>query len=273
MLAPVTFTPIGVVRTPFSDRVSAPRQAAAAVGVKGTIELESGRDFEHALEDLEGWDRLWVVFCFHLNDGWRPKVLPPRSAGKRRGVFSTRSPHRPNPIGLSVVRLTGVRGLVLDVEDLDIVDGSPVLDLKPYVPYADAFPEARTGWLESLTPGGGAMIGAQQEARDPEPGFEVVWSALAGEQAAWLEQEHGIDLISRVNAVLTLGPQPHPYRRIKAEGAGFRLAVKDWRARFRVEGRVVTVEAIASGYRPAELATSLEPAVIVQRAFVARFGG
>jgi tRNA (adenine37-N6)-methyltransferase len=267
VLAPVTLTPIGVVRTPFSDRVSAPRQAAAGRGVKGTIELDSGRDFEHALEDLEGWDRLWVIFCFHLNDGWRPKVLPPRSAGKRRGVFSTRSPYRPNPIGLSVVRLTAVRGLVLDVEDLDIVDGSPVLDLKPYVPYADAFPEARTGWLESLTTGGDVAT----TARDPEPGFEVVWSALATEQAAWLQQEHGIDLISRMNAVLELGPQPHPYRRIKVDGDGFRLAVKDWRARFRVEGRVITVEAIGSGYRAAELATSREPAVMVQRAFVARF--
>lgn len=271
MLTPVTFAPIGVARTPFPDRVSAPRQAAAGLGVKGTIELESGRDFEHALEDLEGWDRLWVVFCFHLNEGWRPKVLPPRSEGKRRGVFSTRSPHRPNPIGLSVVRLLRVRGLVLDVEDLDIVDGSPVLDLKPYVPYADAFPEARTGWLESHALGGGVEVAAAAAARDPEPGYAVVWSALASEQAAWLREEHGVDLVSRVNAALALGPQPHPYRRIKAEGAGFRLAVKDWRARFRVEGRTVTVDAIGSGYRAAELLASEDPAVVVQRAFVARF--
>ena len=271
MLAPVTFAPIGVVRTPFPDRVSAPRQPAAALGVKVTIELEPGRDFEHALEDLEGWDRLWVIFCFHLNEGWRPKVLPPRSAEKRRGVFSTRSPHRPNSIGLSVVRLTRVRGLVLDIEDLDIIDGSPVLDIKPYVPYADAFPEARTGWLESHTTSLGAELAAVSPARDPEPGYAVVWSALAAEQAAWLHAEHGIDLGSRVNAVLTLGPQPHPYRRIKAEGAGFRLAVRDWRARFRVDGRTVTVEAIGSGYRAAELAASGDPAVVLQRAFVARF--
>ena len=128
-------------------------------------------------------------------------------------------------------------------------------------------PESRTGWLESLTPGSGAA----PVARDPEPGFDVVWSALATEQAAWLQEEHGIDLISRVNAVLTLGPQPHPYRRIKADGAGFRLAVKDWRARFHVEGRRVTVDAIGSGYRAAELAASTDAAVIVQRAFVARF--
>ena len=155
VLAPITLTPIGVVRTPFADRVSAPRQPCAAGGARGTIELLPGRDFEHALSDLEGWDRIWVVFAFHLNPpgAWRPKVLPPRSAGKRRGVFSTRSPHRPNPIGLSVVRLDGVAGLSLHVRDVDMIDGTPVLDLKPYVPYADAFPDARTGWLEPLAPG------------------------------------------------------------------------------------------------------------------------
>lgn len=272
MLADVTFTPIGVVRTPFSDRVSTPRQPYAAQGAAGTIELVPGRDFEHALGDLEGWDRLWVVFCFHLNapGTWRPKVLPPRSAGRRRGVFSTRSPHRPNPIGLSVVRLDEVRGLTLYVRDVDMIDGSPVLDLKPYVPYADAFPEARTGWLEPLAAAGEGAPGAGR-AVDPEPGFTVVWSDAAAEQAAWLRGEHGVDLEEPVNRALSLGPQPHPYRRIKAEGAGYRLAVKDWRVRFHVEGRTVTVEGIGSGYRAGELAASVAPEVAVQRAFLARF--
>jgi tRNA (adenine37-N6)-methyltransferase len=271
MTAEVTFTPIGVARTPFADRASAPRQPSASREARGTIELFPGRDFEHALEDLEGWDRLWVVFCFHENPPgvWRPKVLPPRSAGKRRGVFSTRSPHRPNPIGLSVVRLDEVRGLVLHVRDVDMLDGTPVLDLKPYVPYADAFPGARTGWLEPLVVDVPAGPGA---AVDPEPGFAVTWSPLATAQAAWLLEEHGVALAERVNRVLELGPQPHPYRRIKAEGDGFRLAVKDWRVRFRVAGREVTVEAIRSGYRPAELAAPATPEVAVQRAFVERFG-
>lgn len=270
MLPAVSFTPIGVVRTPFADRVSAPRQPYAAAGVAGTIELFPGHDFEHALEDLEGWDRIWVIFCFHLNapGGWRPKVLPPRSAGQRRGVFATRSPHRPNPIGLSVVRLDGVEGRTLRIRDVDIVDGSPVLDLKPYVPYADAFPDARTGWLEPLaaTPGEAAPAAA----RDPEPGFAVTWSAEAAAQAAWL-RARGVRLDEAVNQVLSLGPQPHPYRRIKREGAGFRLAVKDWRVRFRVEGRAVTVDAVGSGYRAAELAASAAPEVALQREFVAAF--
>jgi tRNA (adenine37-N6)-methyltransferase len=270
MAGEVTFVPIGVVRSPFADRVSAPRQPAASREAQGTIELFPGRSHEHALEDLDGWERIWVVFCFHLNPpgAFRPKVLPPRSAGKRRGVFSTRSPHRPNPIGLSVVRLDAVRGLVLHVRDLDMVDGSPVLDLKPYVPYADAFPEARTGWLSPLV----TELGASAPP-DPEPGFAVAWSPLAAAQAAWLRDHHGVDLVAPVERVLELGPQPHPYRRIKPDGDGFRLAVKDWRVRFRVDGREVTVEAIRSGYRPAQLAEAATPEVAVQRAFVERFPG
>lgn len=269
MLSVVTFEPIGVVRTPFPDRVSAPRQPYASEGARGTIELEPGRDFEHALSDLEGWDRLWVIFCFHLNRPgvWRPKVLPPRSPARRRGVFSTRSPHRPNPIGLSVVRLEEIRGLTLYVRDVDMIDGSPVLDIKPYVPYADAFPSARTGWLEPPASADPCVA----RAVDPEPGFVVLWSDSAAAQAAWLREEHGVELAELVNHVLSLGPQPHPYRRIKKDGDGFRLAVKDWRVRFRVDGRTVTVETIASGYRPAELAASPSPEVAVQRAFVARF--
>ena len=277
MAGEVSFTPIGIVHSPFEDRVSAPRQPAASREAAGTIELFPGRDFELALADLEGWERIWVVFCFHLNPAgaWRPKVLPPRSTGKR-GVFSTRSPYRPNPIGLSVVRLQSVRGLILQVRDVDMVDGTPVLDLKPYVPYADAFPGAATGWLSPLVPGGPDGGGPQPPAGpaaavDPEPGFSVALAPLAAQQVAWLRAEHGVDLEEPVRRVLELGPQPHPYRRIKAEGDGFRLAVKDWRVRFRVDGRAVTVVVILSGYRPAQLAAPATPEAAVQRAFVERF--
>lgn len=274
MFQTFTFTSIGVVRTPFADRVSAPRQPYAARGVAGRIELDARPGMEHAVSDLEGWSHLWVIFCFHLNTPgeWSPKVLPPRSEVKR-GVFATRSPHRPNPIGISVVRLDRVEGLVLHVCDVDLVDGTPVLDLKPYVPYADAVPNATTGWLGALggVEGGGAEASAGAPV-DPEPGFEVRWSERAVIESAWLREEYGVDLVEPVERTLRLGPQPHPYRRIKREGDGFRLAVKDWRVRFRVEGRRVEVEEIASGYRPKELATSSAPEVAVQRAFVERFG-
>src|SRR4029453_6688659 len=108
----------GVVRSPFVERRQAPRQSAAAREVRGTIELFPGLGFEHALADIERWSHLWVIFWFHLNEGWKPKVLPPRSQ-RRRGLFATRSPHRPNPLGLSAVKLEGVSGLTLEVSALD----------------------------------------------------------------------------------------------------------------------------------------------------------
>jgi tRNA-Thr(GGU) m(6)t(6)A37 methyltransferase TsaA len=265
----LTLTPIGVAHTPFTDKVSAPRQPYAAKDATGTIELFAGRGFEHALEDLEGWERIWVVFWFHLNEGWRPKVLPPRST-ERRGVFSTRSPHRPNPLGMSVVRLDAVEGLVLRVSELDLVDGTPVLDIKPYVPIADAHPASRTGWLGRM--GDAPTAGAPVE---PEPGFEVTWSARALAEAAYLRDEHGLELAEPVTRTLALGPQPHPYRRIKRDGDALVLALKDWRVRFRVEGRVVTVDALASGYRPKQLEDGAgvdATALLVHCGFVARFG-
>ena len=129
----LTLTPIGILHCAQQTRVEAPRQPAAADELSGVIELLPSRNFEHALEDLAGWERVWVIFWFHHNAGWRPKVLPPRSQSGRKGVFSTRSPHRPNPLGLSALRLEEVDGLRLHVRGVDLLDGTPVLDIKPYV--------------------------------------------------------------------------------------------------------------------------------------------
>jgi len=137
-----------------ATKVQAARQPRAAAGTPARIELLPGRNFEHALEDLAHWELIWVIFWFHLNPGWRPKVLPPRSTTGRKGVFATRSPHRPNPIGMSVVRLERVDGLILHIRDADMLDGTPVLDLKPYVAYTDAHPSAGTGWLEDAARAG-----------------------------------------------------------------------------------------------------------------------
>ncbi len=249
-------TPIGYARTPFGEKADAPRQAVTAKNVTGTIELLP--EYEHALEDLAGFDRIWLVYWFHLSEGsWRSKVLPPRSE-QRRGVFATRSPHRPNPIGLSCVRLEAVDGLILRVRDLDLVDGTPVLDVKPYLAYADAFPDATDGWLG---------------AEDPIAAYEVVWAEGARAQAEWLAREHGVALASRVAETLALGPQPHPYRRIRKDGDALRLALKEWRVRFRADGRVLTVLGVASGYRHSQLfAEPADPALAAHRAFVERFG-
>jgi tRNA (adenine37-N6)-methyltransferase len=262
---PLTITPIGVLHTPFQERASAPRQPPAARGARGTIEIFPAAGMEHALEDLESWSHIWVLFWFHLNQGWRPKVLPPRSRS-RKGVLSTRSPHRPNPIGLSVVELERVDGLILHVKDVDMLDGSPVLDLKPYVSYTDALPGARDGWLKPL-----AEPDAIERPADPEPGFEVVFAGEALAQALFLQETFALDLITPITDALSIGPAPRAYRRIRAEGDALRLAFKEWRARFRVEGRSVTVLALGTGYRPRELVDS-DPALEPHRAFVARFG-
>ena len=249
--------PIGVVRSPFVERVQAPRQPDAARGVEGTIELLPGKNFEHALLDIESFRYLWVVFWFHLNSGWRPKVLPPRSS-RRRGVFATRSPHRPNPIGLSVVELLGVDGLSLRVANLDMLDGTPVLDIKPYVPYADSLESAEHGWLE--------------KSRDPEPDFEVEFTDAAEAELAFLRQHFTVDLRSEIARLLALGPAPHPYRRIRRDGDRMKLALKEWRIRFEAEARRIRVLGIESGYRSREIALSDDPLLTPHREFVRVFG-
>jgi len=236
---PLTLEPIGYVRTALQFKDEAPRQPRASGGAPGRIELLSGRNYEHALLDLSGWDHIWVLFWFHHNAGWRPKVLPPRSTSGRKGVFATRSPHRPNPIGLSAVRLERIEGLTLHVQDIDMLDGTPVLDLKPYVAYTDAIVDARNGWLDV--------------AADPIVAFDVQWDDAAAGQAAWVEARTSLSLRERVTTTLALGPEPQPYRRIRRDGEDFVLAVKDWRARFSVDGRRVRVHEIRSGYRDSQL--------------------
>lgn len=267
----LTLEPIGFARTALATKVDAPRQPRAARGMPGRIELLPGRHFEHALEDLEGWEYLWVIFWFHLNASWRPKVLPPRSTSGRKGVFSTRSPHRPNPLGLSAVRLERIEGLTLHLLDLDLVDGTPVLDIKPYVPYTDAHPAARSGWLEDP-----AASDRGESPADPVTPFEVGFDPQALQRAAWIESRSGLALRERIEATLSMGPAPHPYRRIRAEGGAFVLAVKEWRIRFTVDGRRVRIQDLVSGYRASQLATPLageDPALALHREFVANFSG
>lgn len=260
-VASLTLEPIGYLRTAFQEKVEAPRQPAAAGGTPGIIELLPGRNLEHAIEDLQGWQRIWVIFWFDRNQGWRPKVLPPRSTTGRKGVLATRSPHRPNPLGLSVLRLAKVEGLTLHVLDVDLLDGTPVLDIKPYVPYTDAFPDSASGWLADT---------------DPKPAWTVQLAPAAEEQLAWIEGRSALPLRARIEATLQLGPQPHPYRRIRRSKDGAMvLAVQDWRAGFSVDGASVMVQRIQSGYRESQLAGSeeIEPATLaLHRAFREQFG-
>jgi tRNA-Thr(GGU) m(6)t(6)A37 methyltransferase TsaA len=153
----LTLRPIGVVRSPYKQRFGTPRQATVGdLGSGGSSEdgilaLDPAIIPLDALRDLHGFDFLWVVTWFHLNNSWRATIRPPRGPkGVTRGLFATRSPHRPNPVGLSACQIVRIVGHEIHVHGLDMLDGTPILDVKPYVPYADAFPFARAGWVDEV---------------------------------------------------------------------------------------------------------------------------
>ena len=149
-----TYRPIGILRSPYARRIDAPHQSTVVEGTEtgdfalATLELQDWLD-EKVIQDLSGFDRLWLIFAFHLSEGWKNCVKPPRG-GPKRGVLATRSPHRPNSIGLSAVELVKIEGRTLHLRGVDLLDGTPVLDIKPYVPYADAFPDSKAGWIDEL---------------------------------------------------------------------------------------------------------------------------
>jgi tRNA-Thr(GGU) m(6)t(6)A37 methyltransferase TsaA len=146
--------PIAYARSPYARRIDAPHQSTVVAGTETETAAEAVIEFVEgfpaaALRDLAGFERIWLLFVFHRSEGWKAVVRPPRGGGKR-GVLATRSPLRPNAIGLSAVELAEVGENVLRVRGMDLLDGTPILDIKPYVPYADAFPGARAGWIDAI---------------------------------------------------------------------------------------------------------------------------
>jgi hypothetical protein len=150
---------------------------------------------------------------------------------------------------MSVVQLERVDGLTLYIRGADMLDGTPVLDLKPYVAYTDAHPDAGTGWLEDA-----ASSSKRLQPADPVPDYDVQFDALAAEQAAWIETHSGLRIRDRIQSTLALGPTPHPYRRIRRVADWMQLFVKEWRVRFTVVERDVRVIEIYSGFRASQLA-------------------
>ncbi len=137
--------PIGIIHTPFSDPVGMPIQPAGAAGVRGTVQVFD--EYVPGLQDLEGFSHILLLYLFHRSEGFKLQVVPFMDT-EPRGLFATRAPKRPNPIGLSLVQLDRVEGATLHVSGLDMLDGTPLLDIKPYVPDFDRQEQVRTGWLE-----------------------------------------------------------------------------------------------------------------------------
>jgi tRNA (adenine37-N6)-methyltransferase len=149
---PFSVTPIGWVSSPYQRRFGTPQQAAAIDSTsEAVLELDGAQIPEEALRDLVGIERIWVLSLLHRSGTWGPLVRPPRGPRVRRGLFATRSPDRPNPLGLSAVQLVRIEGLSLHVRGVDLLDGTPILDIKPYLPYADAFPTSRAGWIDEIS--------------------------------------------------------------------------------------------------------------------------
>lgn len=139
---------IGMIRTPFLEASGTPIQTAYGQGIEGLVLVNEA--YTAALDDIDGFERLWLIYWMDRVGQFRPRVVPYRDT-KEHGLFATRSPSRPNPIGMSVVRLLRREGSTLHIADIDILDGTPLLDIKPYIPEFDAHPVSRAGWLD--TPG------------------------------------------------------------------------------------------------------------------------
>ncbi|MBL0175946.1 MAG: tRNA (N6-threonylcarbamoyladenosine(37)-N6)-methyltransferase TrmO [Ignavibacteria bacterium] len=262
-----TFEPIGVFHGARKHRYETPRQGVLAPDATGVIALLPQRNFEQALRDLEHFERIWVLSVFHLNPHWKPLVSVPRHREDKVGVFATRAPYRPNPIGLSCVRLDGIDGLELRVSEADLLDGSPVLDIKPYLPYADSFPDAHTSWV--------------LDALSDLYTIEEAHSAVA--QLDWVRDASDINLRGFIDVQLQHEPASRRRKRIAllspqsgTSPALYALSYRTWRIVYTIDedARRVTVHGLASGYTAAELEAGAEDRYgdkDVHRAFLSRF--
>lgn len=217
--------PIAHVSSPFGEKFGIPRQSGLAGKVRAQIIFESEFRNPDALRGLEGFDFIWVLWEFSGNGPrWEPTVRPPRLGGnKRMGVFATRSTFRPNPIGLSSVKLERIfidpeLGPVIEISGADIMDGTPVYDIKPYIEYADSHPGAACGWLDSVK----------------EHQLKVEWTA----KASAIADNCGEGVIEAIEEVLSVDPRPayidNPSREYGMLFSGLNI-------RFRVEAGTLTV--------------------------------
>ncbi len=227
-----TFTPIGYIESDAQARYDAPRQGVLVGEDEAVLRLLPGKNFEQALGDLAGVERIWLLYVFHLNQGWKPRVNVPRHRKDKVGVFATRAPYRPNPIGLSCVRLLAVEGLTLRLGECDLLHGTPVLDIKPYLPYADSFPDAATGWVP-----------------ESESLYSIDILPRAEEQLDWLLREGKVDLRPFIQLQLEANPVKGKRKRIKPESLNpendvFILARRTWRIRFTVDHEIYQVRVL-----------------------------
>ncbi len=209
-------TPIGFLKSCYPDKFGTPRQPGLVSGARAELKLKSDLQPELALQGLEGFSHIWLIFVFHKNQSARyhAKVHPPRLEGEPIGLFATRTPHRPNPIGLSLVELIEIRQDTLILEGIDLIEGTPILDVKPYLPEVESKPLAKTGWTSETT---------QNERR-----VEFSESAL-GVLAHWQAESVVTGIQQQIEDLLKLDPRPLVYRGFEGVKGPYR---QDHRVRF-----------------------------------------
>lgn len=191
--------PIGFIETCYRDKFGTPRQPGLVKHAHARLKIRADLQPEESLQGLEGFSHVWLLWVFHQNkvSRFHAKVHPPRLEGKTMGLFATRTPHRPNPIGLSLVELIAVEKDGIVVAGADLVDGTPILDIKPYLPEVEAIPNARTGWPKEIE-------------KDP---IEVVFDAKAESILGEWQARNPAKLLREVIVeTLKLDPRPVVYR-------------------------------------------------------------
>ena len=233
--------PIAQFRGPFTSKFGLPRQSGLAPQITGQIVFESEFRNRDALRGLDGFDLIWVIWEFSANSrrtgapagSWQPTVRPPRLGGNTAmGVFATRSPFRPNPLGLSALRIDHIdwetsEGPVIHVLGGDLMDGTPIYDIKPYLPYADAFPDARAGFVDQTEWKPLQVVFPEHLRREFAQGLPAGTFAAAG--------------ISALEQVLSLDPRPH-YQQDPDKEYGMMYAGMD--IHFRVRDNILTITQI-----------------------------
>jgi len=225
MINEIIIKPIGVVQSELKQRYETPRQGVLAKGSITVIHLNAKENFDQAVKDLNGFERIWIIYQFHLNKNWKPLVTPPRHTRSKVGVFATRAPYRPNQIGLSCVKLEKVEGLKIYISESDILDGSPVLDIKPYLPYSDSFAASKTGWVKSGI----------------EDIYEVIFDDKVKKSADDLREQLNVNLLSYARLQLEFNPADTARKRIiksvntKSKPDTFILAYQNWRISYSVD--------------------------------------
>lgn len=234
MNSPIEITPIGHIRSPYKQKFAIPRQPRLVNSAKAQLVLDEPFNNEEFVRGIEEFSHIWVLFRFHetADKGYSALVRPPRLGGNaRKGVFATRATFRPNAIGMSAVQLLDVQcsgsKVILHLGGVDLLDGTPVIDIKPYLPYSDAMPQAAAGFADTR----------------PQTQMTVSFSDQA--LAFIATTDPALELHSFISQVLQQDPRP-AYKKNKEGVQSYGMTLYDFNIRWHVDGEHNHVEQITA---------------------------